>query len=338
MKKRLLYIGNKLSGNKKTVTTIETLSALLKEEGYEVVSASSVSNKILRLLDMLWQTFKYRNKVDFVLIDTYSTLNFYYAVYVAKICRFYKIPYIPILHGGNLPRRLKKSPKQSKKIFANAKINIAPSHYLKEAFIKEGFTNITYIPNTIELKNYPFLLRKEIKVKLLWVRSFAKLYNPKLALAIVEALQKQKIEVSLCMVGPEKDGTLAECKKIVTEKNLPITFTGKRSKEEWISLSKDYDLFINTTNFDNTPVSVIEAMALGLPVISTNVGGIPFSIQHNKTGILVEPNNVSHFVRAINDLVKSSDKAQKIAAQARKKVEQFDWEIVKHDWNHILQK
>ena len=336
MKKRLLYIGNNLASTKSTLTTISILSKGLIEEGYSVKLASSINNKLFRLLDMVWAVIKYRNQIDVVLIDTYSTQNFYYAVAIAKLCRFFKIPYIPILHGGNLPARLKKSPKQSKKLFANAKTNIAPSNYLTEAFVKEGYTNITYIPNTIEIKNYPFLFRKEIKANLFWLRSFAQLYNPKLALAIVEALQEQNIEVSLCMVGPEKDGSLAECKRLATEKNLPITFTGKLSKEEWIHLSKEYDLFINTTNFDNTPVSVIEAMALGLPVISTNVGGMPYLIAHNKTGILVPPNNVDVFVKAIIQLLSNPEKTESLSENAREAMEQFDWEFIKEKWDEVL--
>ena len=68
-----------------------------------------------------------------------------------------------------------------------------------------------------------------------------------------------------------------------------MNFTGKLSKQEWRDLSKDYNVFINTTNFDNTPVSVIEAMALGIPVVSTNVGGLPFLITDKVDGVLVEP-------------------------------------------------
>ncbi len=336
MKKRLLYIGNQLSNKIGTVTTIDSLTSLLKEEGYEVVTASKVKNKVLRLVDMLWQTFINRNNVDVVLIDTYSTQNFLYAVGVATICRTFKIPYIPILHGGDLPNRLKKSPKLSQKLFNGAKTNIAPSNYLLEAFKKEGYTNLTYIPNTIEIKNYHFILRKNIKPKLLWVRSFAELYNPLLAVEIVEALIKKNIAIELCMVGPEKDGSLEKCKKLAKEKNVPIIFTGLLKKEAWIALSKDYDLFINTTNFDNTPISVIEAMALGLPVISTNVGGLPYLIENKKTGILVPPNNVDVFVEAIIDLLSHPEKAISIAQNARAAVELFDWEVVKGEWGKVI--
>jgi len=336
VKKRLLYIGNNLSSTKSTLTTISILSKGLIEEGYSVKTASSITNKLFRLLDMLWAVIKCRKNVDVVLIDTYSTQNFYYAVAVAKLCRFFKIPYIPILHGGNLPARLKKSPKQSKNLFRKANTNIAPSYYLLEAFKKEGYTNLTYIPNTIEIKKYHFKPRKNIKPKLLWVRSFAELYNPLLAIEIVEALVKKNIDVELCMVGPEKDGSLKQCKDLVEEKNLPITFTGLLSKQEWILLSKEYDIFINTTNFDNTPVSVIEAMALGLPVISTNVGGLSFLIENHKTGILVPPNHKTAFVEAIEDFLLNPKKTMKLSKNARLKAESFDWNIIKEKWNNIL--
>ena len=336
MKKRLLYIGNQLSNKRGTVTTIDSLTFLLRAEGYDIVTASKIKNKALRLLDMLWQTFKSRNNVDVVLIDTYSTQNFQYAVAVATICRVFQISYVPILHGGNLPNRLKKSPKLSKKLFNGAKTNIAPSNYLLEAFKKEGYTNLTYIPNTIEIKNYTFKLRKNIQPKLLWVRSFAELYNPIVALEIVEALVTKNIDVELCMVGPEKDGSLERCKKIVEEKNLPITFTGLLKKETWIELSKDYDIFINTTNFDNTPISVMEAMALGLPVISTNVGGLPYLIEHYKTGVLVPPNNVNVFVEAIIQLLSNPEQTESISNNARAAVEQFDWKVVKKKWDEFL--
>lgn len=336
MKKRLLYIGNHLSYNNSTVTTIDTLSNHLITEGYSVKIASSFKNKYFRLLDMIFKVFTNRRKTDLVLIDTYSTQNFYYAVVIAKMCDILKTPYIPILHGGNLPKRLDNSPQLSQKLFKNAKTNITPSHYLLNVFKKKGFTNLSYIPNTIELKMYPFFKRERIGAKLLWVRSFSKIYNPLLAIEIVEKLINENIKVELCMIGPEKDSSLKECKEIVTQKKLPVTFTGMLSKEEWIEKSKEYDIFINTTNFDNTPVSVMEAMALGLPVISTNVGGIPFLIEDRKTGVLVSPNQAELFVTEIIGLLNHPETVTEIAEYARKEVEKFDWEKVKYQWRAAL--
>ena len=116
-KKTILYIGNKLSNNGATVTSIETLGVFLEAEGFDVYAASSAENKFLRLFDMLFSVFRYSKKVSIVLIDTYSTQNFYFAVIVAKVCRVLKVPYVPILRGGNLPSRLIKNNGLSLELF-----------------------------------------------------------------------------------------------------------------------------------------------------------------------------------------------------------------------------
>lgn len=333
--KRILYIGNRLQTKSATPTSVETLGNLLFQEGYQVYTASDKKNKILRLADMCAAVIKLRKKVDVVLIDTYSTQNFYYAVVVAWWCRRFKLSYIPILHGGNLPNRLKTSKKLSKILFQKAKINIAPSKYLYQNFKENGFSNVIYIPNTLEIKKYPFLKRTEIQPKLLWVRSFAEIYNPMLALKVVEKLRKKYSNISLCMVGPEKDGSQKKCKAYAHENNLPVTFTGKLEKEQWVSLATEYDIFINTTNFDNTPVSVIEAMALGLPIVTTNVGGISYLLNKDEA-ILVFPNSEVEMVEAVGMLLTNAKKVSEITENSRKKAESFDWETIKSQWHKLF--
>jgi glycosyltransferase involved in cell wall biosynthesis len=286
---------------------------------------------------MLYCVFKQRKQTDYVLIDTYSTANFYYAYLTSQLCRLLKLKYLPILHGGNLPNRLQNSPKLSGAIFKNAYKNIAPSLYTMSSFENFGYDNLIYIPNTIELKNYPFKERVFDRVNLLWVRSFSIIYNPNMAIDVLFYLKKQGVTATLCMVGPENDGALNKAKQYAKELNVAVTFTGKLTKKEWIARSQDYNIFINTTNFDNMPVSVIEAMALGLSVISTNVGGMPFLINNQDDGILVEPNQAELFINAIKTLQSNPDQAIKMALNARAKVGQFDWEIVKKQWFSVLE-
>jgi glycosyltransferase involved in cell wall biosynthesis len=95
-------------------------------------------------------------------------------------------------------------------------------------------------------------------------------------------------------------------------------------------------VFINTTNFDNTPVSVIEAMALGLPIVSTNVGGMPFLIEDRKQGLLVPPNDVTAMVNAILQLFDSPELRGLLIAHARQHVEHFDWHTVKSLWDAVI--
>ncbi|WP_452224265.1 glycosyltransferase family 4 protein [Lacinutrix chionoecetis] len=334
--KNLLYIGNKLSTRGKTATTIDTLSNALIAEGYNVKAVSSKKNKLLRLIDMVWSIIKNRSWAHYVLIDTYSTQNFYYALVCSQLCRFFKLKYVPILHGGNLPNRLKNNPKLSHAIFNNAFVNVAPSNYTALAFKDYGFNNITIIPNAINIENYAFKQREIDEVHLLWVRSFSKIYNPKLAVDVLFQLQKKEIKSSLTMVGPDNDGSLEVTKKHAASLNVAVNFTGKLSKKEWITLSKTHNIFINTTNFDNMPVSVIEAMALGLPIISTNVGGLPFLIEDDVTGKLVSPNNAALFVDEIIDLKENKEKVENYTRSARNRVEQFGWQVVKNQWKVTL--
>jgi glycosyltransferase involved in cell wall biosynthesis len=332
----LLYIGNYLNSKRSNVSNIHVLGGLLEAEGYVVHYSSKQENKVLRLLDMLYSCFKYRKRVGMVLIDTYSTQNFYYAVLCSQLCRLLKLPYICNLNGGNLPYRLKTFPKLSRMIFAHAVHNVAPSLYLKNAFEFHGYPNVVHIPNTIELDKYPLSSQPFDQPKLLWVRSFAKLYNPELAVRVLHALNQKGYQAELCMVGPDSDGSLAEVKQLAQALKLSVRFTGKLSKTEWISLSKAYNVFINTTNFDNTPVSVIEAMALGLPVVSTNVGGMPFLIKNKEQGLLVPPNTVPAMVDAILQLFEFPEQRQVMIVNARQLTEQFDWQAVKPLWAAVL--
>ena len=335
--KTLIYIGNQSGVSKHAnVSSIDVLGPLLVKSGFRVFTASSKPNIIIRLLDMLWHCLKHRKKADYVIIDTYSTLNFYYAYFGAQWCRILNLKYIPILHGGNLPERLKSSPKLAKAIFNNAFLNVAPSLFIKSKFENLNYSNIICIPNSIELKDYQLKKRDFKSINLLWVRSFSKLYNPLLAIKILKALKDEKLKATLCMVGPDSDGSLLEAKNYANQLGVEVSFTGKLTKKVWIKRSEDYNIFINTTNFDNMPVSVIEAMALGLLVVSTNVGGLPFLIENHKNGVLVEPNSVNGFVESILNIIRTPDFAKQITENARNRVEKLDWEIVKKQWIKVL--
>ncbi|WP_296386761.1 glycosyltransferase family 4 protein, partial [Winogradskyella sp.] len=156
------------------------------------------------------------------------------------------------------------------------------------------------------------------------------------AVLVLEKLLKMKYTARLTMVGPDVDGSLIQVKKLAKNKNLDVSFTGKLSKQEWIALSEECNVFINTTNYDNTPVSVIEAMALGLPVVSTDVGGLPYLIDDKEDGLLVPPQDVDSMVNAIIKLKSNEALRAGLINKARSKVEKFDWNCVKHKWEVLL--
>ncbi len=334
--KSILYLGNKLSSKGFNPTLIDTMTSALEDEGYSVFAYSSKKNIFLRFTDMLLAVVKHHKHVNYTLIDTYSTTAFWFANFSAKLSKFFNVPYILILHGGNLPIRFKKNKTQVLQLLQNAKMNVSPSDFLFDFFKEKGIENIIKIPNALSIENYAFKKRSNPQPHLLWVRAFAEIYNPLLAVKTLELLLESYPEAQLSMVGPKKDDSFEICKTYVEEKQLPVTFTGQLTKDQWIEHSKGFDFFLNTTNIDNTPVSVIEAMALGMLVVSTNVGGIPFLIKDEKQGLLTEPNNKEAMVNSILQLMKHKELSTQISRQARDKAELFSWNVIKEKWIEVL--
>ena len=336
MKKRLLYIGNQLSKHGYNKTSIETLGVFLGGEDYNLILTSDKKNQLVRFFDMFLTTLFKVRRVDYVLIDTYSTSSFWYAFFCSQLSRLFAVKYIPILRGGDLPQRLQKNPKLSHMVFANAYKNVAPSGYLKHAFEKEGFTNVIHIPNSIEIEKYEFKKRTDFAPKLLWVRAFASIYNPTMAVSVLKQLQKHYPSATLTMVGPDKDGSLSTTKAFADTLGIAISFTGQLAKEDWWRLAAEHDIFINTTHFDNTPISVMEAMALGLPVVTTNVGGIPYLLSDKENALLINDNAVDEMTTAILSLISDKESTSGITQKARSFVAQMDWKVVKEFWKELL--
>jgi glycosyltransferase involved in cell wall biosynthesis len=336
MNRTIIYVDNFLTSHGQTPTTGSTLVKLFRSEGYNVIATSNKKNKLLRLSGMV-STIISNRKNSIALLAVYSTSAFYFAWLCSLVCKALKVPYVACLHGGNLPQRIKHSPSRSATIFSNSHMNVAVSGYLQKS-MEEHYWKSVQIPNNIELDAYPFKYRTSAQPRLLWVRSFHNIYNPALAIRVVAGLVKTFPHVHLTMIGPDKDGSLEACKTLANEFNISnnISFTGLLPVKEWVKLAADHDIFLNTTNFDNAPVSVVEAMALGLIVISTNVGGLPYIIKHMKNGILVPPSDATAFTEAIETVCKVSELSASLSNEARHTATAYDWRNIKGQWQDLF--
>ncbi len=331
----ILYLGNNLINRGFSPTSIDILGLQLEEIAI-VKRYSKKVNAMLRFLDMMVGIITNRKWSDVVLIDTYSSYAFYYAAFGALLANYLKIPYILILRGGNLELRLRNKTKLARYIFKNSYTLVAPSGFMRELFQKYGYNNIKLIPNNIDVSLYPFKQRERVRPAILWVRSFASLYNPQLAIAMVDVLKIEFPDIQLCFVGPDKDGTMEACKILTQEKHLEnrILFKGKLSKEDWIGLSAGYDIFLSTTNIDNTPVSVMEAMALGMVVVSTKAGGVSYIIDDAENGYLYDVGDLEDLINSMRSVLQTDNGA--LSLNARKKAESWDWRIVKEHWKKLF--
>jgi hypothetical protein len=105
----ILYVGNKLSKHGLSVTSVETLGPLLQRMGYDMSLVSEKRLEFVRLIDVLWHVWTNSKSLKLVIIDAYSTRNFYLLFLTSLLCRLLRIKYVPILRGGNLVHRLKKT-------------------------------------------------------------------------------------------------------------------------------------------------------------------------------------------------------------------------------------
>jgi glycosyltransferase involved in cell wall biosynthesis len=115
-----------------------------------------------------------------------------------------------------------------------------------------------------------------------------------------------------------------------------ISLTGGVRKPDvarWISRG---DIFVNTTNVDNTPVTMLEAMACGLCVVSTNVGGIPFLVDDGHDGLLVSADDPEAMTKAVRQILSDPGLAERLSRNGRRKVQEFDWAAVLPMWERLL--
>jgi len=95
------------------------------------------------------------------------------------------------------------------------------------------------------------------------------------------------------------------------------------------------DVYLNSSRIDNMPGSLIEAFAAGLPVVTTNAGGIPWMVEEGRTGLLVECGDPEAMATAALRLLADGQLAARIAAQAREEAERYTWEAVSRQWEAL---
>ena len=334
----ILYIGNILSSSGMNPPPVELISnEIYKSSKIKMITASNKKNRILRFLHMNYVYWGNYKRVSLMFVDVYSTKAFYFTFYFALISKILSLKYIPIIHGGNIDIRIRKSKLMTKFIFNNSDINISPSIYIYN-ILKDNNFSVKYIPNCINSSLYKFKKRQKIRPRIIWLRSFHEIYNPKMAINVFKIIKSLYSKTKLTMIGPDKDGSLNHCQQLSKKYRIDhnIDFLGYLSKTEWIKIARDHDIFINTSKIDNMPVSVIEMMALGLPIVSTDVGGIPFILEHGKNSLLVKNNDVQNMASQIKYLIDKPYFARQISMRAFEDSKSFSTDLVIPEWSKII--
>jgi len=338
MKKSLLIISVFHPLSTGSYGVCKDLAYELSRNGWAVITTSDKEDRFQRLRDIFMTVIKRRNDYQIAQVDVYSDMAFIWAEMSCILMKLLQKKIILTLHGGNLPAFSQQHALRVKNLLNLAHTITAPSEYLKEAMTNFR-RDILLVPNPLNIRQYPFLLREEPKPKFVWLRAFHDIYNPELAIKAFSELIINFPQAHLFMIGPDKgDGSYQRTVDLATRLNLNdhIDFIMGVTKSEVPLWLNHGDIFLNTTNIDNTPVSVMEAMACGLCVVSTNVGGIPYLVNNGENGLLVRPNDPVDMANAMRRIIYEPELGSRISQAARNKVTCFDWAHILPMWDQLL--
>jgi glycosyltransferase involved in cell wall biosynthesis len=334
----VLLVGNFVPVSASYGSVSQDLASQLECAGWRVIRTSYHQQKALKVLDMLCTCWTARKRFDVAHVEVYSGKAFIWAEAVCGLLRRLGKPHVVALHGGNLPNFLRPRAERARKLLLSAYAVVSPSPYLQEAF-SACRPDVQLMPNALDLSSYQGRVRLRAEPKLIWLRAFRKMYAPEVAVEAFASIASEFVQARLTMIGPDrKDGSLE--KAMATARNLGVmdrvSFVTGVPKSEVPSHLNTADIFLNTTTVDNTPVSVIEALACGLCVVSTNVGGIPHLIRDEWDGLLVPPGDAMAFGAAIRRILTVDTLAAKLSSNALQKAKTFDWSVVLPRWHKLL--
>lgn len=163
-------------------------------------------------------------------------------------------------------------------------------------------------------------------VRLLFIGKMGFLKGEQDLLRALQNVVKVAPNFRLDMLGQLSDTIAAECRKSGLQPL--IDHLGPVSLEERLAFFKRADIFVLPTYAEGTPISMLEAMAAGLPVVSTPVGGIPDVVEDGVEGYIVEPGDVEALADRLARLINDPERRCRMGLLAQDKVRPFNWDVV----------
>ncbi len=210
---------------------------------------------------------------------------------------------------------------------------VVPSRYLRDVFARHGY-HVHVIPNVVDLTRYRFRERRPLRPRLVSTRSLETHYAVDNTLEAFALLRATRPDATLTIAGCGSQERAL--RRRAAELGVgDVQFAGRVEPDAMPRLLGGCDLFVNSSLVDNQPVSVLEAFAAGLPVVSTPTGGIADMVRHGETGAVVPPRDPMAMARTVADLLDEPEKAADMAFRARQEVEAHSWPRVRAAWADV---
>jgi len=322
----------------RTPDVFETLAPLLADRGHPAITASRETSSVRRAIDLRQSLHRHRRELDVAIVHIYSGRYFLVVDRLVATAKAAGLPVVGVMAGGGLPALAQRHPRWVRRVLGRLDVLVAPSPYL--ARLAEGLgRTATVIPNPLDVEAIEFRQRTTVRPRLLWMRAHHEIYDPVGAVRVVEHLVTGGIDARLTMAGGDK-GALRQVAAEVDRRGLAdrVELTGFVSGADKKGLLADNDIFLNTTTVDNTPVSVLEAAAAGLAIVSTDVGGIPDLLTDGVDALLVPPRSAELMAAAVRKLLDAPPLAASLSSAGRSLAERSAPLLVADSWEALLRR
>jgi glycosyltransferase involved in cell wall biosynthesis len=320
------------------------LAGLLRSEGLEVETvqvnapyrpawAGRVKGvrAVIRLLPYLAGLWRTAGRVQLFHVMANSGWSWHlFAAPAIWVARLRGIPVVVNYRGGEADGFLAGARRWVAPSMGRADAVIVPSGFLEAVFRKHGFAT-QVVPNIVNLER--FSAQRESAAtggpRLLVARNLEPIYDNATALRVLALVRTRHPEATLVIAG---EGPLrAELEALATELGVAdaVTFTGRVDNAAMAALYRNADAMLNCSLVDNMPNSVLEALACGVPVVSTNVGGVPYLVEDGRTALLVPPGAPRAMADAVLRLASDAGLADALRSAGLRQVQQYTWASVR---------
>jgi glycosyltransferase involved in cell wall biosynthesis len=207
---------------------------------------------------------------------------------------------------------------------------VTPSEFLVDVFRRHGIPARS-IFNVIDVSPFMFRRRSRLKPRIMTNRMLEPLYNVACVLRAFGRVQTKYPDASLIIAH---HGFLrAQLEQTAQDLGLRnVRFIGAVAMAAIPKLYDDADIYVMTPNIDNMPVTLLECMASGIPIVSTNAGGIPYVVTNEKTALLVEIDDDKAAAAQIIRLLEDPALVERLTEAGQLEVSKYRGEPVRRQW------